>query len=164
MATDQTPTPNRLIVTITVVTVLTLVAIRFVLGSYFTEMIEGEQRSKQSTPEEYVALRAEQQKALGNIDQAIAQLASKRADLIEPRPSDDVTPLTGWAKSPKALPKLPAPAVPVIETATDGGAPEGGAVEGGVEGDGGATHAATGDAGAHHVLAPPTGVDTDGGN
>ena len=68
MAIDQTFTPNRLIVTITVVTVLTLVAIRFVLGSYFTEMIEGEQRSKQSTPEEYVALRAEQQKALGNID------------------------------------------------------------------------------------------------
>jgi len=157
MATDQTPTPNRLIVTITIVTVLSLVAIRFVLGSYFTEMIEGEQRRKQTAPEEYTALRADQEKALSGgampIDQAIAQLSSKRdSELIAPKQSEDTTPLTGWAKSPKALPKLPAPAAPPVDTtAGDGGVGEGGAGEGGASAEAGATTNATGDAGAHHA-------------
>jgi hypothetical protein len=153
MATDQTPTANRLIVTITIVSVALLVVIRFALGSYFTQMVEGEQRLKQSAPEEYTSLRAGQQRELTSgpmpIDQAIAQLASKRdSDVIAPKQSEDTTPLTGWAKSPKPLPKLPAPApVPAVDTG-DAGAGEGGALEGGaLAAEAGPPHHAAADGG-----------------
>lgn len=152
MATDQTPTPNRLILTIAIIGALAFVGLRFALGPYFTEIVDREQSAKQSAPAEYAAARAEQQQALTSgslpIDQAIAQVGAARdRALIAPRQSEDVTALTGWVKAPKPLPKLPprpATALDAMDAgALDGGVPDDAALEGAAEEAGDAADPAT---------------------
>lgn len=144
MAIDNTPPRLKLIMTIAVITVITLIGIDFVLKSYYGYMTEDAQRGKLAP----TAARDEQHKAEAAalagaampLDQAMAQLAKgTRTDLVTPEPSDDVGPLTGWSKMPKPAPAAHGGAAPAPHTTTTATA-----------GDAGAPHA-TGDAGAPHA-------------
>lgn len=146
MAADDTPPKNRLIATLALVSLCTLIALKFILTSYFNEMVEMEKRSKITKPEELYAIRAEQQKNLTGspipIEKAMRELDKTRP---EPKPSDDTGPLIGWSKTPRALPPKPfvAPTIePPLTAPADAGA-------------------AKPEAGAHHAPrhAPPPAVD-----
>lgn len=140
MAIDNTPPRLRLIATIGAIVVVTLIALNFVFESYFAYMSDDASRAKLAPTTE----RDDQRKAeaasitAANVDKAMLALGQgQRADIIEPKPSEDVGPLTGWAKMPKPQ---PAPqggwGLPTPSNATgDAGAPVG---------DGGATATATG--------------------
>ena len=128
MAADDTPPKNRLIATIALVSLCTLVALKFILTSYFNEMVEMDKRSKITKPEELYAIRAEQQKNLASspmpIDQAMKDLDKGRQTYkITPTQSEDTGPLIGWAKNPKALAPKPAPTIePPPSAPADAGA------------------------------------------
>lgn len=131
MATDDSPPKNRLIATLALVSLCTLVVLKFILTSYFNEMVEADKREKLTKPEELIAIRAEQNKNLKSspipIDQAMQDIEKGRPDLVVPHQSDDTGPLLGWAKLPKALPPKPAPEPPPVMMApTDAGAGDGG--------------------------------------
>ena len=105
MATDQSPPRSNLILVLAVATVITLISLKFIFDSYFTDMMESEARAKVSTPDEVVSLHADEQKKLTTapavpIDQAMTELGQKgrlfSAD-IAPQQSDDRGALTGWA-------------------------------------------------------------------
>lgn len=138
MSADDTPPKNRLIATLAFVSLCTLIALKFILTSYFNEMVEADKQTKITRPEALYAARAEQQKNLASspvpIDQAMADLEKGRPDLIAPKQSEDTGPLVGWAKLPHTLPKAaPPPAPPpTVEAppadagaAKDGGKPAG---------------------------------------
>lgn len=161
MAIDNTPPRLRLIVTIAIIAVITLVGLDFVFKSYYAFITDMAQREKlaplRDRDEQVTAEKASFGGAKIPIDQAMAQIAKgTRADAITPKPSDDMGPMTGWSKLPKAAP-LPAPGGPAGHEATaheghdmpvaDGGAAmaDGGAA---VTTDGGAATAVAGDAGA----------------
>jgi hypothetical protein len=105
MATDQSPPRLRLIITIAFVTVVTLVSLKFVFESYFTDIMEEAAASKFVGPDEVNALHATEAAKLTNgpaipIDQAMAQLSAQGrlgSPMITPQPSDDLAALTGWA-------------------------------------------------------------------
>jgi hypothetical protein len=134
MSSDDTPPKNRLIATLAFVSLCTLVALKFILTSYFNEMVEADKATKISKPEELYAARAEGQKNLASspvpIDQAMSDLEKGRPDLISPKQSDDTGPLIGWAKLPHALPPKPAP-TPTMEPPPMAPADAGAAKDGG---------------------------------
>lgn len=166
MATDNTPPRLKLIVTITVIAVTTLVAIDFATKSYFAMMTDEAKHEKAApTRDKDEQAKAETVALTGGampLDQAMGQIArGARPDPITPQASDDVGAVTGWSK-------LPHPA-PTVQHAVGGGAPEGPLVgDGGVllysDGgimlgpDGGPMFAPIGDAGAGDG-----GVRRDGG-
>jgi hypothetical protein len=168
MATDKTPPQNRLIATIALIALCTLVALKFILTSYFDEMIDADRKSKRSKPEELYAVRAEQQKSLESspmpIDQAMKAMTDpSRSDLITPKQSDDTGPLLGWSKSPKALPKVPAPIAPppdLTPAITDAGVGDAAVGDGGKPKN--APAAMDGGAAPHHT-APLPAVDGGAG-
>ncbi len=144
MAIDNTPPRLKLITTIAVITVVTLISLDFVFKSYFAMMTDQAAREKLAPTRDRDELQKAEQAAFANaaipIDQAMAQLAKgTRPELIAPQPSEDLSPMTGWTKLPKPaptpLPTAPeapagddtttadAGAAPATETATDGGAP-----------------------------------------
>jgi len=158
MAIDNTPPRLRLLVTIAIIVVITLVGLDFVFKSYYAYMSDEAVREKMApTIDRDEAVKAEQAaltSAKVPIDQAMAQLAKGTRDpSIEPQQSEDLGSMTGWTKLPKPAPQpipglggaLPAPAAPV----GDGGAAEGGVTAG----DAGA-HTTAGDAAAPHAPAP----------
>ncbi|MBX3258584.1 MAG: hypothetical protein KF782_02625 [Labilithrix sp.] len=109
MAIDNTPPRLKLIVTIAVITVITLIGIDFVLKSYYAMMTDEAQREKLAP----TTARDEQHKAEAlaltsgamPLDKAIAELGKgDRPALIAPQPSDDLGPMTGWSKLPKPAP------------------------------------------------------------
>ena len=142
MATDNTPPRLKLIVTIGVITVITLVGINFATQSYYAMMTDQAQREKLAPTRDRDERAKAEAAALTNgampISQAMAQVAKgTRPELIAPQQSDDVGAVTGWSKLPKPAP-VPHPHVePQVEA--DAGAT--------VTGDAGATPLA-GDAGA----------------
>jgi hypothetical protein len=112
MATDNTPPRLRLIGTIAVIVVITLVSLDFVFKSYYAYMTDEAQREKLAPTTEKYADRAAEAAALTGarlpIDQAMAQIAKgTRGDLVEPKPSEDMGAMTGWSKLPKQLPLPP---------------------------------------------------------
>jgi hypothetical protein len=112
MAIDNTPPRLKLIVTIAAITVVTLVSIDFALRSYYNHMTEIAQKEKLAPPKELAAHHAQEEAALKavSIEQAMSQIAKgSRAEIIAPKPSDDITPMTGWSKMPKPAPAAPAP-------------------------------------------------------
>ena len=159
MAIDNTPPRLKLIITIAVITVITLVAIDFATKSYYAMMTDEAKHEKIApTRDKDEQMKAEQAALTGAsmpVDQAMAQIAKgARPETITPNASDDVGPVTGWAK-------LPHPA-PTTQHAVSGtGAPtdeaDGGALAtgdaGAMMGDGGAKKAG-GDAGAAPKPAP----------
>ena len=173
MATDQSPPRSNLILVLAVATVITLVSLKFIFDSYFTDMMESEARAKVATPDEVVTLHADEQKKLTTapavpIDQAMAELGQKgrlfSAD-IAPQQSDDRGALTGWAHlhdGENAAAPAPAAASGAGTTTTPPGPPPGFDA-----GTGNVTPNATGDAGApkpHAAISPTTTGAPAGGH
>ena len=159
MAIDNTPPRLQLIITIAAITVISLVGIDFVLRSYYGYMTDDAQRGKLARPvqleDHHKAEKAALASAAMPLDQAVAQFAKgTRSELIAPKPSDDMGPMTGWSKLPKPAPtpepKGPGatatPPIGDLHMATDGGAP----------------HAPGADAGAHHPAAKDAGAPPKG--
>lgn len=157
MATDNTPPRLKLIVTIAVITVITLIGIDFVLKSYYAMMTDEATREKLAPTRDRDEQHKAEQAALTNaaipVEKAMADIGKgERPAVIAPQQSDDLGPMTGWSKLPKPAPtahphaaEAPAPA------AGDAGAAAGDAGAVPLAGDAGAPHAPThGDAGAHH--------------
>lgn len=157
MAIDNTPPRLKLIVTIAVITVITLVAIDFVTKSYYAMMTDEAKHEKIApTKDKDEQMKAEQTALTGAqmpLDKAMGEIAKgSRPDSISPQASDDVGPVTGWAK-------LPHPA-PTVQHAVGGSTPtdapmigDGGVMlysDGGIMlgPDGGPMMAPAGDAGA----------------
>ena len=142
MATDNTPPRLRLIATIAVIVVITLVGLDFVLKGYYAYMSDEAVREKQAPRtallEQLTAEHAAFAQAKMPIDKAAAELKSSRPEIIEPKQSEDMAPMTGWAKMPKQAP-LPAPA-PMHGSTPGHDAPDMAAGDAGVHGaaDGGA--------------------------
>ena len=116
MAIDNTPPRLRLIVTIAIIMLITLVSLDFVFKSYYAFMTDVAKHEKLAPTLAKTEQRAAEQAALAGaklpIEQAMAQVGKgTRSALIEPRPSDDMAPMTGWAKMPKQAP-APVPADP----------------------------------------------------
>jgi len=162
MATDNTPPRLRLIATIAVIAVITLVGLNFVFESYYAYMVDEARREKLAPTRDKEAASAAEAAALAGgkmpIGQAMAGLAGRRGDLVEPKPSEDMGAMTGWSKLPKQLP-LPAPAgvmhAPETMMATDGGALP--------AADGGAAMGADGGTLAADAGAPKGGAAKDAG-
>jgi hypothetical protein len=164
MAIDNTPPRLRLIATIAVIVLITLVGLDFVFKSYYAYMSDGAQREKLAPTTAKNDQQAAEAAAFAGakvpIDQAMGQLKAGRGAAIEPKPSEDIGAMTGWSKLPKQ-PPLPAPgagaagagmhAPDTMGVATDGGAlhADGGTTTAVM--DGGAAPAIAADAGA----APP---------
>jgi hypothetical protein len=125
MAIDNTPPRLRLIGTIAVLTIVTLVALDFMLRSYFGYMTDAAIRSKLAPPIELEEQRKEEAKSLtaAKIDQAMAQVAKAgaRPDSITPQQSDDTSAMAGWTKLPKAIPTAPSGMTPPAAPVGDGG-------------------------------------------
>jgi hypothetical protein len=114
MAIDNTPPRLKLIVTIAVITVITLIGIDFALRSYYGFMTTQAQQSKlaptKGLDEHHKAEAAAFAAAALPLDQAMGQVAKgTRAAAVSPQPSDDLGPMTGWSKLPKPAP-TPEPA------------------------------------------------------
>lgn len=112
MAYDLTTTRNRTIVVGGILAGFTLFALHFVFDSYFIQVTEGVRHEKLASPEQLIATRAAEHKALASgpvtLDNAMAALARQGrsgaaggAD-ITPQQSADIGPLTGWNKMPRA--------------------------------------------------------------
>lgn len=153
MATDNTPPRLKLIATIGVITVITLICLDFVFKSYYAMMTDEAQREKiaptRDREEQQKAEQAAMAKASVPLDQAMAQLAKNaRPEVITPQQSEDLGAMTGWSKLPKPaptpLPKSPEPAPAIVG---DGGAALG-AGDGGLLGAGDGGLMLTTDAGA----------------
>jgi hypothetical protein len=170
MATDHSPPALKIIVVAAVVTVVSLIGLKFGFDSYFAFMTDEAAKEKIAPTEQLDKLKAEEQKNLTAspmpISAAMSDLAkSGRSDtagpdLIAPKPSEDLGPLTGWTKNPRKFeipPKPVAPEIPLppagdagAPNATDGGAPN--ATDGGAAPavDAGKPHAHD-----HHPPPPP---------
>ena len=146
MAIDNSQPRLRLIATIAIIVVVTLGSLEFVFKSYFAYMTDEAKHEKIAPKTALIEQLLAEHDALAGaklpIDQAMSQVAKgTRPELIEAKPSEDMAPMTGWAKMPKQ-PPLPAPGAdhaPVIP-AVDAGAAN--------AADGGAAPSATMDAGA----------------
>ncbi len=152
MAIDNTPPRLKLIVTIAILTVTTLVFLDFALKSYYGYMSDEAIREKLAPPIDL----EEQHKAEGaalakaNVDGVMAQMGKgPRAEIITPQQSEDLGPMTGWTKMPHPAP-TPQPHVAVAPETADAGATDAGVVAVGKDGgapprtvdkvDGGAKH------------------------
>lgn len=156
MAIDNTPPRLKLIVTIAVITVITLIGIDFVLKSYYAMMTDQAQLEKLAP----TTARDEQHKAEAlaltsgamPLDKAIAELGKgERPAAIAPQQSDDLGPMTGWSKLPKPAPTPQQHAATPAPAEADAGAAH-------AEADAGAAPLVAGDAGAApHAPQPPAG-------
>lgn len=133
MATDNSPPSIGTVAILAVVTVVSLVGLKFGFDSYFAYMTDEAQKEKLAPTAELDKLRAEEQKNLGSspvtITAAMADLAktgrseSAGSDLIAPKPSEDLGPLSGWTKNPRKFEIPPKPVAPEMPLPVgDGGA------------------------------------------
>ncbi len=114
MATDHTPPRSQLIVLYGVLSVLVLVALKFVLDSYYTNLTDAQVASKvlKVPARELKAIMAEQRRQLQagvmSIDHAkLLYIKEGRMGLsaLSPQASTDPRPLAGWNHFPhKQLP------------------------------------------------------------
>ena len=114
MATDNTPPRLRLIVTIATIVVISLAGFDFVFKSYFAFMTDEAKHEKIAPKTDLLAQLLIEREALAAakvpVDQAMSQVAKgTRPELIEPKPSEDLAPMTGWSKMPKPAPTPVAP-------------------------------------------------------
>lgn len=168
MSSDSSPTQNGTIAASAIVIVLSLIGLKFALDSYFITMTEAAAHDKMASPEQLIAHREAERKALAagstNIEAAMAEIGRKGRDGsgmpgpdLTPRQSTDTGPLTGWSRMPKPLPEAHAAPVPPpapVDTAAaatgDAGAP--------LAADGGAHAAPT------TTVAPTTTAAPHGGH
>jgi hypothetical protein len=129
MATDNTEPKSGLVLRLAVVSIVTVVAVRFLLLSYFESLMGEEYTAKVGAyrSDTLAALKAEADKTLTGgpmpIEKAMGLVASRpRQELatIAPKPSDDLAPMIGWTQKPLAAP-APAAAAPPADA--DAGAP-----------------------------------------
>jgi hypothetical protein len=138
MAIDNTPPRLKLIATIAILTITTLVFLDFVLKSYYAFMSDEAIQEKLAKPVELEEQRKAEATSLTNakMDQVVGQLGKgPRPEIVTPTQSEDVAPMTGWAKMPKPAPTpnpTHAPTPPAMETG------DGGADAGPIKGDAGA--------------------------
>ena len=111
MATDNTPPRLRLIATIAVIVVITLVSLDVVFRSYYAYMTDEARAEKVAPKTALIAQNKVEAESLAGAKVPIAMAMTQvladtktRPDLIEPKPSDDMGALTGWSKLPKAMP------------------------------------------------------------
>ena len=153
MATDNTPPRLRLISTIAVIVVITLVGLDFVFKSYYAFMSDEAQHEKLAPRTAQIEQNAAEKAAWAGakfpIDQAAAQLKAARPEGVEPKQSEDMAAMTGWSKLPKQ-PPLPAPSPVPMHPPTPDMAADGGAHAA----DAGADPHAAADAGAHTAPKP----------
>lgn len=126
MATDNSPPRLKLIVTIAVITVITLLSLNFVLTSYYGVMSDEATRSKLAPTTDKDEQKKHEAQALSNIDKAMKDVGSgNRATAVAQ--SDDLGAMTGWSKLPKAAPAPGAAAHPTtgdtVLSTGDAGAP-----------------------------------------
>jgi hypothetical protein len=130
MASDQSPTQNRTILTVAGVALVSLIGLKFVFDSYFIEMAEAAAKDKLPVAEQLIKHRADEAKALTSgpmpIEQAMAELgrngrttAANPGVDVSPRQSNDTGALIGWSKMPRAIPEAPQPAVVVAPHAVE---------------------------------------------
>ncbi len=128
MAIDNTPPRLRLIATIGVIVLITLVGLDFVFKSYFAFMTDEAKREKSAARTGLLSQVGNERQAFAGaklpIDQAMGEVAKGiRPDLIDPKPSEDLGAMTGWSKMPKAAPiVMPAAPVDAGASAMDGDA------------------------------------------
>src|SRR5262249_49455774 len=109
MAIDNTPPRLKLIVTIAVITVVTLISLDFVFKSYYAMMSDEAAHEKIApTRDKEEQHKAESLALMGAtipVEQAMTQLAhGVRPEAITPQPSEDLAPMVGWSKLPKPAP------------------------------------------------------------
>jgi hypothetical protein len=106
---DDSPPRNDIILGLTLVSLMTLVGLHFVFGSYFTDQTEAQVREKILTRggDEVAALRTEEARKLHHgkvpIEQAMTALAQEGRGgipVIAPRPSEETDALKGWSFHP----------------------------------------------------------------
>src|SRR5262245_37083579 len=98
MAIDNTPPRLRLIITIGSIVVVTLFSLDFVFKSYFAYTSDDATRAKLAPTTDRDEHRKAEAASLtaANIDQTMLAIGkAPRSELIEPKPSDDLGPLTG---------------------------------------------------------------------
>jgi len=169
MAIDNTPPRLRLIVTIAVIVVVTLLGLNFVFESYYAIMTDQARFEKLApTTAKDEAHTAETAALAGGkmpIAAAMAQLKGARSEAIEPKPSEDLGAMTGWSKLPKQAP-LPVPGGGMHVTDTTPTGADGGAMgaDGGAMGvDGGEAMATDGGVHAADAAAPKGPAVKDAG-
>jgi hypothetical protein len=114
MATDKSEPRVGLIINVGLVSVITVVAVRIALGTYFDQVAQAEELRKvgRAKPEALMELRADEHARLMSgtmpIGQAMEDLAKKgrmaASPDIMPTPSHDIAPLQGWTKMPVTVP------------------------------------------------------------
>lgn len=154
MATDNSPPRLKLIITIGVITVVTLVGLNFILSSYYAYMSDVARHEKLAPPTGLEEHRRTEEAELASAKMPIAKAAEelakgRREGLIAPQQSDDVGAMTGWSKLPKQAPEA-APAVAEDAGATTGeAATDAGEATAASTDAGASTTQAAQDAGAH---------------
>lgn len=150
MAIDNTPPRLKLIATIAVLTITTLVFLDFALKSYYGYMSDEAIQEKLAKPQDLIDQRAAETTSLTNakVVEVMGQIGKgPRPEIVTPQQSEDLGPMTGWAKMPRPAPTpnpTHAPVAPVMEMADAGAAADAGP-------------AAKGDAGAAPKAAPDAG-------
>jgi hypothetical protein len=136
MATDKSEPRIGLIVSIGVIAIVTLGAVRTVLVSYFDHVALAEEYRKVGSlkPEALVNMRADEKQRLQSgampIDKAMQMLSTKgrmgASPDIMPSASKDTAPLQGWSKMPSEVPPAmtaSAPEPPPAPPASASGVP-----------------------------------------
>lgn len=126
MATDRTEPPIGRIVGITLLSLGTLVALRFGFQSYFLQRYERRQQEvvlgQQSAL--LATARSEAAQRLSGINAAMDAVAgSNRPSAVTPAPSTDTAALQGWGMLPRPVPVAPAPAPAPAPTPDPAAAP-----------------------------------------
>ncbi len=118
MATDHTEPPIKRIIGITLLSVGTLVGLRFAFQSYYLQNYESRQREViyGVTADTLVAAQSEARAKLSGINQAMETAAgSNRPSAISPTGAPDTAARIGWGLMPTGYtppPAAPAPAAP----------------------------------------------------
>lgn len=132
---ENTTPKVRMLLTIGIVSVSLLVGVKFALESYYLEMTESYEHDLLPKTTEIEQIRAEEHDSLDKgpipVSVAMQTLATKGRDNaspeIMPQPSDDPSPLVGWAQikhvgpAPTLAPIPTAP--PPVMMESDAGAP-----------------------------------------
>ena len=163
MASDQSPTANKTILTVALLSVFILVSLKFILTSYYVDMTEAKAKELSSTARDLIALRAAQNKDLEQsgtpIAVAMKNLASSGREnapaVVAPvqAAANETGPLAGWNNLKREVADFVVLVDASAASDSDGGAMvvgDGGVL---VVGDGGAINGATN--GAVHAATTP---------
>jgi len=111
MATDRTEPPIGRIVGITLLSLGTLISLRFAFQSYFIQNYELRQQEVVlgQPASTLAAARADAQQKLGGLNAAMDAIAGARPASITPAPSTDIAARQGWGLAPRPYTAPPAP-------------------------------------------------------